>query len=70
MALDEELPLQFLDGEAPFFYGSEQVGLPQEDIHSPVGKYPIVLIGEIHGHRSNRSYTRRKWQWRGKSSDR
>jgi len=47
-----------------------EVGLPQEDIHSPVGKYPIVLIGEIHGRRSNRGYTRRKWQWKGKSGDR
>ena len=70
MALDEELPLQFLYGESPFFYESEQVGLPQEDNRSRLGTYPIVSIDEIHGHSLNRGYTRRNWQWRGKSGDR
>ncbi len=35
-----------------------------------LGTYPIVWIGEIHGHSLNQGYIRRKWQWRGKSGDR
>ena len=49
MALNKEIPVHFLDGEAPFFYESEQGGLPQEGAGSPVGTHQIVWIGEIHG---------------------
>ncbi len=54
MALNEEIPVHFLDGEAPFLYESEQGRLPQEGARSPVGTYQIVWRGEIHGRSLNR----------------
>jgi len=56
MALNEEIPLQFFDGEAPFCMKVSKVGchLLQEGAHSPVGTYRIVWIGEIHGRSLNR----------------
>jgi hypothetical protein len=51
MALDEEVPLPFLDREAP--YESEQGWLPQRGTRRPVGRYPIIAIGETHGRSLN-----------------
>ena len=56
MALNKEISLQFLDGEAPFCMKVSKVGCHKKVllVPSPVGTYQIMWIGETHGRSLNR----------------
>jgi hypothetical protein len=55
MPLDKEFPLQYLDGEAPFWMKLSQVGSNKQVliILWGLGMYLIVRIGDNHGHSWN-----------------